>query len=91
LDPDEVSELVARYEDGETVYELATRFGIHRDTVTQFLKDHDVPRRYHERVPVDLAEAAELEAAGLTMTEIAAQLGIGRTTLITARRLARQG
>jgi transposase len=40
-------------------------------------------------VTVDMARAAELEAEGLSVTEIAAALGVGRTTLVRARRASR--
>lgn len=81
--------MVARYEGGETVYELAASFGIHRNTVSQHLEQHEVPRRYHQMTDVDLERAAELHASGLNLTQVAAQMGIGRTTLIRARGTSR--
>ncbi len=85
----EVTELVALYDAGATVYDLAERFGVHRDTVSGVVKQAGLVTRYHERTYVDLERAAVLEAKGLTLTEIAQKLGVGRTTLIVARREAR--
>jgi hypothetical protein len=53
------------------------------------LEDERVTRRHHQRVNVDLDQADELHAAGLSITEVARAMGIGRTTL-KARRAARE-
>jgi hypothetical protein len=45
LDADQVQELIAGYQAGATVYELATRFGIERRTVSAILHRHGVPVR----------------------------------------------
>jgi DNA-binding IclR family transcriptional regulator len=62
LDANEVSELVARYQAGATVYDLAELFNIHRDRVSRLLETAGVARRFHETVLVDLESAAKLEA-----------------------------
>ena len=82
-------ELLAGYESGQTLYQLASQFGIHRDTVSQLLERHGVARRYHQTAYVDLDRATELQQGGLNLTEIAEALCIGRTTLVRARRAAR--
>lgn len=33
--PDQINDLVRRYEAGATIYELATQFGVHRHTVSR--------------------------------------------------------
>jgi len=85
----EESAIVDRYQAGETVKVLAHAFGLHKDRVSAILERHGVARRYHETTAVDLDSAALLEADGLTLTEIARRLGVGRTTLVRARRAAR--
>ena len=89
LADNEKLELLADYESGQTVYQLASQFGIHRDTVSQLLERHDIARRCHQTVDVDLDRATELQQGGLNLTEIAEALCIGRTTLVRARRAAR--
>ena len=81
--------MVAGYDSGSTIYELGALYGIHRNTVSQILDRHGVQLRYHQTTNVDLKKAAELHASGLNLTEVAAAMGIGRTTLVRARRTAR--
>ena len=81
--------LVDRYHQGATLRGSAVEFGVNREKVSQILDRHGVPRRYHQTVTVDLDRAAELEAEGLSLTEIASRLGVGRTTLVRARRESR--
>ncbi|HWL44332.1 MAG TPA: hypothetical protein VNQ73_15430 [Ilumatobacter sp.] len=89
LSADAVAELVAMYQAGATVYELAEQFGIHRDRVSKLVKSAGVQVRDHERVVVDLDLAAVLHAQGLSLTDVAKRLAVGRTALIRARREAR--
>jgi len=84
----ETATLMASYQAGATVYELAERFGIHRDRVSRLLEEAGIPRRYHQTVDVGLERAALLERQGLTLQQIADRLGIGRTALVVARRRA---
>lgn len=71
---------------GETVRKLAKRFGFHRGTVSAALQRAGVDRRYHQHQPVDLDRADELHGQGLTVTQTAKTLGVGRTTLVRALR-----
>ena len=89
IDTAELSELVALYEAGATVYELAEQFGIHRDRVSRLLEEAGVPRRYHHTVEVDLERAALLQRQGFTLQQIADRLGVGRSALVVARRRTR--
>jgi DNA invertase Pin-like site-specific DNA recombinase len=47
LKPDEIDALVRAYEGGATVYELATRFKIHRTTVSEHLHHQGVKMRWN--------------------------------------------
>lgn len=89
LDVHDQQDLVACYRAGATVQEVALHFGINRETVSRVLARQGVDRRYHQMVEVDLDQAAAREADGLNLTAIAAAMGIGRTTLVRARRAAR--
>ncbi len=82
-------ELVALYLGGRTIRELAKSVAISRDRMSAILQAHGVERRYHETVPVDVSRAEALAATGLGLTEVAERMGIGRTTLVRARRAAR--
>jgi hypothetical protein len=78
--------MIASYESGLTIRGVTAGTGFHPDTVSAVLRRAGVATRYHRRVTVDLDRADELIARGLTVTETAAELGIGRTTLVRARR-----
>ena len=45
LDPHQVTALAAAYRDGQTVKELAQRYGVHRTTVSALLRRLDVELR----------------------------------------------
>ena len=85
----ECAEMARRYQGGETVQQIADALGFHRETVSIALQTVGVARRYHQRVEIDLKQADDLLAAGLTITDTAEAMGIGRTTLVKARRAAR--
>ena len=89
LSPDDKHQLVEAYLAGSKIRELARQFGINRETVSKVLAERGVERRYHQKVSVDLVRAAELQAQGHSINEIAAELGVGRTTLVRARRASR--
>lgn len=86
----EVSDMIEAYQSGLRVRDVATQFGFHRTTVSTALKGKGVKLRFHETVDVDLKRAEQLLATGLSLTDVAAQLCIGRTTLIRARREAKR-
>lgn len=75
LDKSKMAELVAGYKAGETVYQLAHRFGIHRETVAIALERQGVSRRRRSLTPVQVAQAASLYEMGPALTRIAPQLG----------------
>jgi len=77
--------LVAGYESGRTVRQLADQTGFRSDTVSAALERAGVARRYRQRRTVDLDRADELHAGGLSITDIAKVLGVEQTTLVKAR------
>lgn len=70
------AKLLAGYADGVPVQELAERFKIHRATVRVIAGREGHPRRAPEHPEQLRAEAARLYAEGLTLNEVALQLGI---------------
>ena len=83
LSSGEVARLVARYEAGAKVRELAIEFGVHKHTVSAHLARQGIPTRIGGRV-VDEAAALEiirLYTDGQTMDAIAEQLGVAQSTV----------
>lgn len=71
------SELLTGYAEGAPVQELATRFGIHRATVWAIAQRAGYPSRAPEHSDELRAEAARLYNDGLTLSQVAKELGIG--------------
>ena len=69
--------LLAGYAEGVPVQELATRFNIHRATVREIARRAGHPSRASEHSQQLRGEAARLYAEGFTLSQVAAQLGIG--------------
>ena len=83
LSPSNIADLIAAYDAGATISQLAAEFGIHRTTVAARLDRHQVPR-HRERSAWDddtLNEAAELYATGLSLADVAHQFGIDAQTV----------
>lgn len=70
-------ELLVGYAEGVPVQELATRFNVHRATVREIARRAGHPSRAPEHSQQLRSEAARLYAGGLTLSQVAAQLGIG--------------
>ena len=91
LSPGDADDLIASYQAGATIKELAARYHIHRTTVAKHLDRHRVPR-HHEQTAWDdelLKQAAELYASGFSLTDVAHQFGIDAQTV--ANRFRRAG
>lgn len=70
-------ELLAGYTEGVPVQELAARFKIHRATVREIAKRAGHSSRTQEHTEHLRAEAARIYLHGLTLSQVADQLGIG--------------
>lgn len=90
LTSDDESHIVELYLAGQTIYELGTQFEVHRDRISRVLEASGIDRRYHQIVDVDLDRAVELQRGGLNQQQVADELGVGRTTLVKAKRQARE-
>jgi len=77
----EVSELVPGYQRGFTVYELASRFGIHRETVSSVLEREGVPRRQRPLSPSQVEMAVDLYESGWSLARVGAGLGCDPSTV----------
>ncbi|MEM9409150.1 MAG: helix-turn-helix domain-containing protein [Acidobacteriota bacterium] len=77
-----------RYQDGETLEQLAEAFDIHRRTAAAILERVGVQRRYRRLTPADIDEAATLYRSGLSLEAVGMELGVSaHTILIHLRRL----
>jgi hypothetical protein len=73
----EIKELVAGYEAGATVYELAGQFGVHRNTVSASLKRQGVGLRFRSLSSTQVAEATQFYHEGLSLLKVGERLGCG--------------
>jgi DNA invertase Pin-like site-specific DNA recombinase len=81
LRPEQVEKLVAGYQAGSTVYQLAEKFRINRGTVSELLERRGVPRRNNPLSPVQIERATELYAAGLSLVNVGKALGCNGSTV----------
>ncbi len=77
----EIDELVASYQAGATVFELAARFNIHRSTVGRHLKERGIDTRGPILGSNEVQEAVDLYQAGWTLDKIAKRHGVGYETI----------
>jgi transposase len=89
LEAEAVSELIQRYQAGETVYQLSEEFDVHRQTVSAILKRSGVRLRRSRLRENEVNRAIELYARGLSLVQVAGQ--IGRTASTIRRVLRDQG
>lgn len=86
LSDGDVAELVTRYQEGATVYDLAERFSIHRTTVSGHLHRRGVKLRglSLDRRPVGVA--TRLYQQGWSAARIGSHLGVDGSTVWRALR-----
>jgi len=77
----QVLEMVARYQEGATVYELATEFGCHRTTVAERLKKVGIAMRGQSPTIEDIDSMANLIASGLSPQAVGEKLGFCANTV----------
>jgi DNA-binding transcriptional ArsR family regulator len=88
LDPSQVAELVAGYQGGATIEDLAERFGVHRTTVMAHLDRSGVKRRRRGIEVASLPEAVRLYEAGWSLARVGERFGVDGETVRTAFRKA---
>ena len=89
LRPHEVGELVARYDAGSNLSELAERCGCHRDTVSKLLDRAGASRRQRGIRSDRVNDAIDAYVAGAALAAVGAQLSADPTTV--ARTLRANG
>ena len=80
--------LVAMYQVGATIGELAARFGVHRTTVTAHLVRAGMDRRRRGLGPQQVEEAARLYGEGWSLARLGERFGVSDGTVLNAFRKA---
>ena len=83
--PAEIVELVAHYQTGPKVNDLAARYGINRSTVIADINRTRVRRHCPALASEEIAEAAEIYRSGRSLAAIGRQLGVNASTVRTAQ------
>lgn len=81
LTPEDLVGLVADYRSGQTVYQLADKYGIHRHTVSQHLRTAGVRMRLDGMTPTQIDQAVQLYGSGLSLARIAELFGVTAKTV----------
>ena len=78
----EISEMIQRYESGESIYKLAKAFGCHRSTISSVLKRNGVKVTATKSEKVfDPLKVVELYKSGMKSKEIAKLYGVCEQTI----------
>jgi hypothetical protein len=80
----QTSALLADYEQGMKMRDLATRYRIHKHTVTKLTQRAGARPRYPALLPEELAQAAKLYKSGQSLAVVGDQFGVNPTTVRTA-------
>jgi hypothetical protein len=78
---EEILDLVQGYRAGLTVYELASQFGIHRETVSSVLEREGVQRRRRPLSTSQIEKASVLYESGWSLARVGAELGCDASTV----------
>lgn len=75
LGPQQVDQLCADYQAGQTTRQLSEAYGIGKTAVTRLLREQGVPLRHQGLSPDQVQQAAELYQAGQSVAQVASALG----------------
>lgn len=82
----QIAELVAIYEAGANLLEIAERFRINRATVSVHLHRSGVGTRYRRLLPDQIKEAATLYAEGWSLARLGERFKVSDSTVLNAFR-----
>jgi len=88
LRSEEVEELLNRYQAGAKIGELATIFGVHRDTVSEILDRQGVPRRQRGIPPELVEEVIAAYRGGSSLATIGGEMSVDPGTVALTLRKA---
>ena len=86
--PEHEQAIVAEYQVGTTTYQLARKYGIHRNTIGRILKRRGVEMRMQGLSPAQVSEAVGLYEGGWSLARIGEHLHVDANT-VRARLLER--
>jgi hypothetical protein len=89
LNAQDVTDIGARYEAGETTQQVGNRYGISKSRITIILREQGIAIRRRGLNDEHISEAATLYAAGRSLAWIGARYDVSHTTVAAA--LRRQG
>jgi Mor family transcriptional regulator len=89
LTADDLTDIVQRYEAGETTEHIGNRYGISKTRVATVLRERAIAIRRQGLTEEQVIEAAGYYAAGKSLAWLGARYGVSHTT--TAAVLRRQG
>jgi DNA-binding CsgD family transcriptional regulator len=86
LSTKERAELIIHYHSGQTVYQLADKYGIHRHTVSKHLRDAGVRLRLDGLTAQQIDEAVQTYESGLSLVSVAERFGVAPRTVLARPR-----
>jgi hypothetical protein len=86
LSANDITDIITRYNTGNTTQHIATHYGISKTRVATILRDHGIAIRRQGLTTKQLTEAAALYAAGQSLAHIGARFGVSHTTVAAALR-----
>ena len=84
LRPAEIEELVASYQAGGKVNDLAAHYQVNRNTVMGHIDRAGVRRHYPALLPEEIKEAAQLYRSGCSLAAVGVRFGVNASTVRTA-------
>lgn len=86
LSDEKVGQIVASYEAGKTVYELAVEYAYHRVTISAVLKRQGVALRRASPTPAQIDEMVRLYESGLSLARVGEQFAMNASTVLAQLR-----
>jgi hypothetical protein len=86
LTAQDVADIAARYEGGETTQQIGTRYGISKTRVATILREQGITIRRQGLNDDQVKEAATLYAAGKSLAWLGARFGASHTTVAAVLR-----
>jgi len=81
LSVNEAALLCCDYREGATVYELAAKYGCHRNSVSAHLKRNGVKMRVRSLTEDQILQAIELYESGLSLVKVKERMGVTSETI----------